>query len=267
MSESPDDLVAIADAAIDLVVPRLCDALQTMQLDTSQVGTALKSSPTDLVTEFDRWSERTIVEAITTRRPDDGFLGEEGASIEGSSGVTWLIDPIDGTTNFVYDLPGCSVSIAAASGGVVTAGVVHDLVRGERFRATLGGGATRDHRPITTSDRADLATALVATGFSYDAERRRAQATTLVHLLPAVRDIRRLGGAAVDLCALACGRVDAYYERGLSPWDSAAGALIAAEAGAVIDDRTDIGGGLVGAGPAIADEFFSLVDAAGGHEA
>ena len=262
MSTTSAELLALADTAVDLVVPRLREALRNME-----PATDTKSSQTDLVTEFDTWSERTIVDAITTARPDDGFLGEEGARNVGSTDVTWLIDPIDGTTNFVYDLPGCSVSVAASVNGVMTVGVVHDLVRDERFRAILGDGASRNHEPIAVSRKGDLATALVATGFSYDAERRGAQAATLTTLLPRVRDIRRLGGAAVDLCALACGRVDAYYERGLNPWDSAAGALIAAEAGAVIEDRSELGEALVGATPAIAEDFFSLVDAAGGHQA
>jgi len=262
MSAVAQELLQIAEHAVDLVVPRLRDALTNMDL-----GADTKSSQTDMVTEYDRWSEATIVDAITAARPLDGFVGEEGANIEGSSGVVWLIDPIDGTTNFVYDLPGCSVSIAAEVDGEMTIGLVHDLVRDERFRATLGGGATRDGTAISVSPKADVATALVATGFSYDADRRRAQASVLVALLPEVRDIRRLGGAAVDLCALACGRVDAYYERGLSPWDSAAGALIATEAGALLDDRSAADGGLAGASPAIAEEFFSLVDAAGGHTA
>lgn len=262
MRPSPDELLAVADGAIDLVVPRLTDAL-------TRSGGAVdtKSTHTDLVTEFDRWAEATLVDAIIAARPNDGVLGEEGASIEGGTGVVWLIDPIDGTTNFVYDLPGCSVSVAASLDGVMTAGAVHDLVRNERFRATLGGGATRDGESIQVSRRAELETALVATGFSYDADRRRAQAAALVEVLPRVRDIRRFGGAAIDLCALACGRVDAYFERGLSPWDSAAGGLIAAEAGAVFDDRSSSGGALAGAAPGIADDFFSLVDTAGGHHA
>jgi len=262
MTTAHDELLATAEAAMDLVVPRLRSVLDTMDL-----AVTTKSSATDLVTEFDQWAEATIVESISLARPDDGFLGEEGTAADGSSGVVWLIDPIDGTTNFVYDLPGCSVSIAAEVDGVTCVGVVHDLVRDERFIASLGRGATRDGQPISASPKADLSTALVATGFSYDADRRRAQATVLIELLPAVRDIRRLGGAAVDLCALACGRVDAYYERGLSPWDSAAGALIAAEAGALFDDRAALDGALAGASPAIAEEFFSLVAAAGGHEA
>ncbi|GJM38671.1 MAG: putative inositol-1-monophosphatase SuhB [Acidimicrobiales bacterium] len=262
MSTALSELLAIADDAIDAVLPRLREARRELDL-----GVETKSTATDLVTAFDRWSEESIVSCITAARPDDGFIGEEGASVAGTTGVVWLIDPIDGTTNFVYDLPGSSVSIGASVDGSAAIGAVHDLVRDERFRATRGAGATLDAEPIAVSAKKELATALVATGFAYDADRRRAQAIALVDVLPAVRDIRRMGGAAVDLCSLACGRVDGYYERGLSPWDSAAGALIASEAGAVFDDRTDVGGALAGATPAIADEFFALLDDAGIHDA
>ena len=255
--------LAVADAAIDLVVPRLRDAVGA----TAGAATDTKSSVTDLVTAYDRWAEEAIVAAILEARPDDGFVGEEGASVTGRSGVTWLIDPIDGTTNFVYGLPGCSVSVAARIEDRPAAGAVHDLVRDERFRATAGGGATRDGGAIRCAESDDLATALVATGFSYDADRRRAQAAVMVEMLPRVRDIRRLGGAAVDLCSVACGRVDAYFERGLGPWDHAAGALIAQEAGAVVLDRTPHGGALAGAAPALAEAFFALVEQAGGHRA
>lgn len=261
---TPDlhELLAIADGAIDLVLPRLRAAREELDL-----GIETKSSSTDLVTEFDRWSEKTIVAHIEQLRPGDGFLGEEGASADGTTGVVWLIDPIDGTTNFVYDLPGSSVSIGATIDGRRTIGVVHDLVRDERFRAVAGQGATRDGQPIAVSGKADLATALVATGFSYDADQRRTQATALVEILPQVRDIRRFGGAAVDLCSLACGRVDAYYERGVHPWDTAAGALVAEEAGARLDDRTAAGGAFAGASPAIADALFALLDGVGVHRA
>lgn len=262
MSLDPGGLLAVADAAIDLVIPRLRDA---WRLD--DLGVDTKSSQTDLVTEFDRWAERTIVEAITAARPDDGFIGEEGAAVPGTTGVVWLIDPIDGTTNFVYDLPGSSVSVAARADGVDVAGAVHDLVRDERFRAARGGGATLDGRPIHASAKEDLATALVATGFSYDADRRRAQAEALVDILPAVRDIRRFGGAAVDLCSLACGRVDAYYERGLNEWDFAAGALIAEEAGAIVDNRSTAGEAFVGAAEGIWEAFSALIAASRAHTA
>jgi myo-inositol-1(or 4)-monophosphatase len=257
----PLELLAVAETAADTVVPRLAASRDRA------VGVDTKSTGTDMVTEFDRWSERTLVAAIRDARPLDGFLGEEGASEEGSSGVVWVIDPIDGTTNFLYDLPGYSVSIAARVGDTVVAGLVHDPIRGERFRATIGGGATRDGNTIRVSGKDDLATALVATGFSYDRDRRRAQATVLVDIVPHVRDIRRFGGAALDLCALACGRVDAYYERGLGAWDTAAGALIAAEAGAVVVDHQPAGGAFVGAAPAIAVAFAELLERAGAHAA
>ncbi len=257
----PTELLAVAEAAADAVVPRLAASRDRA------VGVDTKSTGTDMVTEFDRWSERTLVAALRAARPLDGFLGEEGASEDGSSGVVWVIDPIDGTTNFLYDLPGYSVSIAARLDGTVVAGLVHDPIRDERFLATIGGGATRNGEPIQASGKDDLATALVATGFSYDPDRRRVQATVLVDVVPHVRDVRRFGGAALDLCALACGRVDAYYERGLGAWDTAAGALIAAEAGAVIADHQPAGGAFVGAAPAIAGPFAELVDRAGAHTA
>ncbi|MFT5201064.1 MAG: myo-inositol-1(or 4)-monophosphatase [Candidatus Aldehydirespiratoraceae bacterium] len=260
MSRDPAELLALADIAIDRVLPRLQSAR-----DQGDVRMDTKSSATDIVTEFDQWSEATIVETIIAARPDDGFIGEEGATITGTSGVVWLIDPIDGTTNFVYDLPGSSVSIAARVDDITMVGAVHDIVRDERFRAARGEGATLDGAPITPTRLTDVSTALVATGFSYDANRRRAQASALVELLPNIRDIRRLGGAAIDLCMVACGRVDAYYERGLSPWDFAAGELIAIEAGARIENRDATGGAVVAASPAIAEEFFSLVERAGIH--
>ncbi len=262
MSPDLNELGAIADAALDRVVPALRspDALTDLAVDT-------KSSGTDMVTEMDRWAEATIVEVISSARPDDGFLGEEGAAKESLTGVTWLIDPIDGTTNFLYDIPGYSVSIAARLDGVDVVGAVHDPIRGERFRAVKHQGATLNGSSISVSDKDQLPTALVATGFSYEAGRRRAQAEVLTHVLPAVRDIRRFGGAALDLCSLACGRVDAYYERGLNEWDTAAGALIAAEAGALIDDRQLSGGAFVGAAPGLFEALSRLLDGAGAHEA
>lgn len=263
MSGGPDpaELLSVADDAVDRVVPTIRDARDRDR------GTATKSSGTDMVTEFDQWSERTLVAAIEASRPDDGFLGEEGANRPGTSGVVWVIDPIDGTTNFLYDLPGFSISVAAHLDGESIVGVVHDPVRDERFRARRGGGATRNDERVHASDRVDLATALVATGFSYDARRRRAQAEVLAEVIPHVRDIRRFGGAALDLCSVACGRVDAYYERGLGPWDTAAGCLIASEAGAVVDDHSDTDGAVLVAAPGIAAPFATLVETAGGHRA
>jgi myo-inositol-1(or 4)-monophosphatase len=257
-----DELMSVADAALDRVVPRLADPEMR-----SNISVSTKSSATDMVTEMDEWSETTIVETIAALRPGDGFLGEEGASRPSETGVVWVIDPIDGTTNFLYDIPGFSISIAARVDGVDVVGVVHDPIRDERFRAVHGGGATCNDAPIHASAKSDLATALIATGFSYEADRRRAQAQALTILLPLVRDIRRFGGAALDLCSVACGRVDGYYERGLGTWDSAAGAVIATEAGAIVEDRQPHGGALVAAAPGIVAEFIALVDDSGANSA
>jgi myo-inositol-1(or 4)-monophosphatase len=230
----------------------------------AEIGT--KSSLTDMVTEMDRASEALIVEGLLGPRPDDGMLGEEGTAVEGTSGVRWVVDPLDGTTNYLYELPGFNVSIAAEVDGRVVAGAVLDVVRDELFSATLGGGATRDGVAISASGARDLPSALIGTGFSYDADRRRAQAQVLVEVLPEVRDIRRFGAAALDLCSVACGRLDGYYERGLAPWDLAAGGLIASEAGAVVTDfdgGTALAGAVVAGAPGIADGLRALVVAAG----
>jgi len=195
-----------------------------------------KTTGTDMVTEMDRASERLIVDRILTARPTDGILGEEGTDRPGTSGVRWIVDPIDGTTNYLYGHPGFSVSIAVEIHGVICVGVVEDPLHNEVFTAVRGFGAHRNGHPISVSSETRMAHALVATGFSYEPDRRRRQATVLTELLPQIRDIRRMGAASVDLCSVACGRVDAYYERGLQPWDHAAGALIAREAGAQVGD-------------------------------
>lgn len=210
---------------------------------------ATKSSIVDVVTAADQEAERLVTEGLRAARPDDGLLGEEGASHEGTSGITWVIDPIDGTVNYLYGLPSYAVSIAAtvpnegwgataepgamADGRRAIAGAVYVPVTDELFTATEGGGAFLNGRAIGVTEETDLARALVATGFGYTVERRTEQAEVVRQLIPQVRDIRRMGAAAVDLCWLAAGRLDAYYERGLQPWDYAAGALVAREAGAV----------------------------------
>jgi myo-inositol-1(or 4)-monophosphatase len=216
-------------------------ALQREALSHARTAVGTKSTSTDMVTETDRASERLIVERLRAERPGDGVLAEEGTAEAGTTGVRWIVDPLDGTTNFLYGLPSFGPSIAVEVDGVVVAGVVIDTGRGEVFDAVLGGGARLDGRPIACNHAGELATALVATGFSYDAGRRARQAEVLGHVLPRVRDIRRLGAAAIDLCWVACGRVDAFYERGLAAWDRAAGCLIAAEAGAVVDGSGDGG--------------------------
>lgn len=204
---------------------------------------ATKTSATDIVTEADRASEELIYSRLLDARPGDGFLGEEGASAESDTGVTWVVDPIDGTVNFLYGIPQYSVSIAATVGGRTVAGVVVNVESGERFTATLGGGAFGGGRRLRVREVVPLSQRLVVTGFSYDAEVRRAQAAAIARILPEVRDIRRFGSAALDLCAVAAGRADCYIEEGLKPWDVAAGALVATEAGARIEARPGAGGG------------------------
>ncbi len=229
MTSAPDP-ESLADLALE-VARNAADLAGTMAAEARR-DPDTKSTGTDLVTVADRAAEAAIVEGVLARRPDDGVEGEEGTSRPGSSGVVWHIDPIDGTTNYVYGLPAYSVSVAAAVDDRVVAGVVVDPSHELHYRAVLGGGATVNGRPLSCSGLDRLDTALVATGFGYDAVRRRHQAEVLLELLPRIRDIRRYGSAALDLCAVAGGLVDAYYERGLNRWDLAAGALIATEAGA-----------------------------------
>lgn len=193
---------------------------------------ATKSSDVDIVTEADRASEELIQHLLRAARPDDGFVGEEGGSSSGSSGVRWIVDPIDGTVNFLYGLPQYAVSIAAERDGEVVAGVVRNAATGVEYAATRGGGATRDGRPIGVRAPAPLARRLIFTGFNYDADVRSAQAAAAARLLPRVRDIRRLGSCALDLCHVAEGSADGYVEEGVHEWDYAAGSLIAEEAGA-----------------------------------
>ncbi|SDR92643.1 inositol monophosphatase family protein [Microterricola viridarii] len=216
---------------------------------------ASKSSDVDIVTAADRETEALIRALIALERPDDAFYGEESDAAAGSSGLVWVVDPIDGTVNYLYGSPAWAISIAVGelgeagdagaeptAGWRALAGVVYAPSTGELFVASAGGGAWLEHvgSPDAAPERllvnrgAELAHALIGTGFSYTAGRRAAQAEVLRTLLPLVRDIRRVGSAALDLCAVAAGRLDGYYERHLNPWDHAAGALIAAEAGAQV---------------------------------
>ncbi len=198
---------------------------------------ATKTSPIDVVTEMDIAAEKLITGFLAERRPHDGLLGEEGASSEGTSGVRWVIDPIDGTVNYLYGLPSWAVSIAAELDGEAVVGVVAAPMRGETYRAVRGQGAYEGDRRLHCRPAPAFEQALLATGFGYVTSRRAAQAEVVRALLPEVRDIRRGGSAAIDLCDVACGRLDGYYERGLNPWDFAAGVLIAREAGALTGGR------------------------------
>ncbi|MFH9227481.1 inositol monophosphatase family protein [Streptomyces lydicus] len=228
---------------------------------------ATKSSPIDVVTEMDLASEKLITGFIGERRPDDGFLGEEGASSTGTSGIRWVIDPIDGTVNYLYGLPSWAVSIAAEQDGEVVVGVVAAPMRGETYRAVLGRGAFSNDEPVHHRPAPpELSQALLGTGFGYLVERRAAQAEVVRTLLPRVRDIRRGGSAAIDLCDVACGRLDAYYERGLNPWDLAAGALIAREAGALTGGRPGRSAShelTLAASPALFEQLQPLLDELG----
>ncbi|MFI7698967.1 inositol monophosphatase family protein [Nonomuraea sp. NPDC049480] len=193
---------------------------------------ATKSSPTDVVTALDTASEELIRERILAARPDDRILGEEGGEEPGESDVRWIVDPIDGTVNFLYGLPEWAVSIAVEVGGRVVAGVVNVPPRGEVYTAALGEGAWLGGQRLRCNTGVPLAQALVATGFGYAVARRAVQGEVVAAVLPRVRDIRRGGSCAIDICSLAAGRLDAYYERGINPWDYAAAGLVATESGA-----------------------------------
>ncbi|MFF5226793.1 inositol monophosphatase family protein [Dactylosporangium sp. NPDC000521] len=203
---------------------------------------ATKSTLTDVVTAADRAVERQVREAIHAARPGDAVLGEEYGDSQKASAVRWILDPIDGTVNYLYDLPQYAVSLAAEVDGVVVAGVVINAATGREWTAVLGGGAHADGRKLSGSQQADLRQALVGTGFGYAADRRLHQAAVLAGLIGDIRDVRRFGAAAIDLCLAAEGSLDAYYEKGLNAWDHAAGGLVAAEAGLLVT-------GLAGAAP------------------
>ena len=222
------ELLALAnDLARDAGQVHVEGARSALRIET-------KSSPTDLVSQIDKESERLIVERLGEARPDDAVLGEEGALGEGTSGVRWVIDPLDGTTNYIYGYPAYAVSIAVEIDGQPQIGVVFDSSAGRMYRAISGFGAVCDDQPLHVREQAALATALVATGFSYEAAQRELQGAVVAQVLGRVRDIRRGGTAALDLCHVAAGHVDAYWELDLSPWDYAAGSVIARAAGAEV---------------------------------
>lgn len=227
-----EELLAVA---LEVVRPAAATARRLRTGVVAQVGT--KSSATDVVTAADQQVERQLVDALRARRPDDAVLGEEygeGGGQAADAPVRWLLDPIDGTVNYLYDLPWYAVSLAAQVAGRVVAGVVHNPATGQEWTAVAGQGAWRDGRRLRGSRQTSLGQALVATGFSYDPVQRGEQARVVAQLIGHVRDIRRFGAAALDLCLAAEGAVDGYYEAGLKPWDYAAGALIAAEAGLTV---------------------------------
>ncbi len=249
---APESLLALA---VEIAVEAGDLALRARAAGRAslEAGMLRKSSRTDLATDADRAVEELIRRRIAEARPEDAVLGEEAGGRAGSSGLIWVVDPIDGTTNFVYDFPSFAVSIAVAEElgttqaqpswpapldellgvGRILAGVVRDPARGETFTAALGAGASLNGAPLAVDDSAlELGEALVGTGFGYTAEKRRAQAAMLTTVLPGVRDLRRAGSASLDVCYVAAGRLDGYYEAEVHAWDVAAGVLVASEAGA-----------------------------------
>ncbi|ACY21495.1 inositol monophosphatase [Gordonia bronchialis DSM 43247] len=271
-SRRPELFGSSADPAADTI-----PAVSTKSTVPTVPTVSTKSTETDPVTVADTETEHLIRSLLRTARPDDEVLGEEaGGSVDVPSGVRWVVDPIDGTVNFMYGVPAYAVSVAAQIDGQSVAGAVVDVARGLTYSAARGGGAylhgadgTRIRLSCNEIDRADLA--LVATGFGYEATRRRIQGEIVAGLLPRVRDIRRIGAAALDLCMVASGAVDAHYEHGLSPWDWAAGALIAAEAGAVVhipppDSRSSEGYLTLATAPGIATELVSILDELGARD-
>ncbi len=261
---SPSELAVLRDLASDIATAAgdLLDA--RLHDERSSVDT--KSTGTDMVTEMDRASERLIVERIREARPEDAIVGEEGASVRGTSGVRWVIDPLDGTTNYLYRLPGWNVSIGVEADDTPVVGAVAVPSTGDLFTAAAGAGATRNGVPLVLADPAPVATALVGTGFAYEPAVRTAQVANLEALIGRIRDVRRSGAAATDLCGVACGRLDAYYESGLAQWDHCAGSVIAREAGArveLIDDHPLPGTLVVAAHPSRWDDFVTLLRDAG----
>jgi myo-inositol-1(or 4)-monophosphatase len=237
---------------------------------------ATKSTVVDVVTEADREVERLVLGRLQDARPSDGVLGEEGASVAGSSGLTWVVDPIDGTVNYLYGLPHYAVSIALVEGEpdpltwTAKAGVVLNPATGEIFTAQSGAGAYCGDRRIRVGESTPLELALIATGFAYRAETRAFQGDVVARLLPHVRDIRRQGTASLDLCFVADGRYDAYFERTLSPWDHAAGALIAAEAGARVTGMRGAAPSrdlIIAAEASVAERLEALLDELGAFDA
>jgi myo-inositol-1(or 4)-monophosphatase len=223
-------------------------------------GLASKSSETDLVSDADREAERAVRNLLGAERPDDGLLAEEGSHAPGSSGRRWLIDPLDGTINFLYGFPAWAVSVALEDAGGVAVGVVYSPVHAETFSAVRGEGARLNGRPLRVREPRALESAMVATGFSYEAARRAEQAEVIRRLLPSARDIRRAGAAALDLAWLAAGRVDAFYERGLQDWDSAAGGLLVREAGGAVAELDGDPPGLIAAAtPELLGELAAVV--------
>lgn len=245
--------------ALAVDVARAAARLVRRRLGRAQTITT-KSTPTDMVTEADVAVETFIRAELLAATPGAAIRGEERSPVEGTTSIGWVIDPIDGTVNFVYDLPVMSVSIAASVDGAVVAGVVADVVRGEIFSGSAGNGVRRDGAEVGPSATTKLGDALVGTGFSYASDVRRREGEVVARVLPAARDIRCFGSAALHLCWVACGRLEAFYQEGLRDWDVAAGAFLASQAGATVELSSDENNGLVlAATPGVFAQLRSLL--------
>jgi myo-inositol-1(or 4)-monophosphatase len=257
---SDHDLLALATRLAREAGALLLDRLHQPRTDVTTKGT-----PTDVVSEVDKAAEALIVGTLRRERPDDAILAEEGSDETGTTGLRWVVDPLDGTVNYLYRGAAFGVSVAVEDADGWLLGAVYDPQRDELFSGARGGGSTLDGTPLRCNDVTSLGQALVATGFSYAAADRAEQAAALAHVLPVVRDIRRSGSAARDFCSVATGRVDAYYELGPAPWDVGAGSVVAAEAGAVVTTlpTADGRGVTMAAAPGLAEALEDLLRRAG----
>ena len=225
-------------------------------------GVRSKSSATELVSEADEKAERAIVAAIRRKRPDDAIVAEEGSGAMGSSDVSWYVDPLDGTINYLYGIPHWCVSICCADSSGALAAVVFDPLRDELFSSARGGGAQLGDRPLRVSDKRDLASALVATGFGYVAAQRLVQGRIIANVIGEVRDVRRFGSAALDLSWTAAGRYDGYFESVEKPWDWMAGAMLVREAGGRVTELTPLDPAfprIIASGPGVHDALTRLL--------
>jgi myo-inositol-1(or 4)-monophosphatase len=260
---SEDALLTGADAlAIASGAARSAGAILLERFRGPASGLRAKSSATDLVSEADERAERAVVEYIGRYRQDDALIAEEGSATTGQSGIRWYVDPLDGTINYLYGIPHWAVTICCADPSGPLAGVVYDPLRGELFEATRGGGARCGGRALAVTQKADLATALVATGFAYVAANRERQGRLLTHVLGAVRDVRRAGSASLDLAFVAAARLDGYFESVDKPWDWMAGALLVSEAGGRVTQLHPSDPALpriVASAPGIHDDLVALL--------
>ena len=257
-----DELLDLAERAA-----RAAGSLLKERFHRPAEGVQAKSTPTDLVSDADRASEELLVDLISAERPRDGFLTEESDATESHSGVGWILDPLDATVNFLFGIPWWCVSVAAEDGDGTVVGAIYNPLLDELFSGFRDKGAWLNGSPMRVSDRADIATALIGTGFSYDPKARADQAEIAARVLPRARDIRRGGSAALELAHLATGRLDGFYEAPLEPWDKAAGLLMIAEAGGVITKLPGPRGltdGAIASGPRIHDDLVKLVLGEGG---